>query len=247
MRSPRSCALSRRRPRTARQLADRFEVSVRTIERDLGALMEAGVPVYATPGPGGGYAVDRTRTLPPVNFSPDEATALALALARSADSPFAGRLRSALRKVVGAMSPDDADRCSSPRRPGSPPRQRRVGAQCGGGGHRGRRDGRAGRRDRLHRPRWCRHDAPRRAGCPGRLRRCLVLRRVLPAARRRAIVPSRPCDRGPRRPTSERRTTSTSRWPEGCPTPSGACPCSKSDIPVIPDRTLSPRCLRIGA
>jgi len=98
------------RPRTARQLADRFEVSVRTIERDLGALMEAGVPVYATPGPGGGYAVDRTRTLPPVNFSPDEATALALALARSADSPFAGRLRSALRKVVGAMSPDDADR-----------------------------------------------------------------------------------------------------------------------------------------
>ena len=110
MRSPRSCTLVAPRPRTARQLADRFEVSVRTIERDLGALMEAGVPVYATPGPGGGYAVDRTRTLPPVNFSPDEATALALALARSGDSPFAGRLRSALRKVVGAMSPDDADR-----------------------------------------------------------------------------------------------------------------------------------------
>jgi predicted DNA-binding transcriptional regulator YafY len=37
------------RPLTARRLADRFEVSVRTIERDLGALLEAGVPLYATP------------------------------------------------------------------------------------------------------------------------------------------------------------------------------------------------------
>ena len=50
------------RPRTARQLADRFEVSVRTIERDLNALIQAGVPLYATPGPGGGYAVDRRHT-----------------------------------------------------------------------------------------------------------------------------------------------------------------------------------------
>jgi predicted DNA-binding transcriptional regulator YafY len=40
------------RARTARQMAARFEVSVRTIERDLGALQQAGVPIYATPGPG---------------------------------------------------------------------------------------------------------------------------------------------------------------------------------------------------
>jgi uncharacterized protein len=32
-------------------------VSVRTIERDLGALLQAGVPIFATPGPGGGYAL----------------------------------------------------------------------------------------------------------------------------------------------------------------------------------------------
>lgn len=97
------------RPRTARQLADRFEVSVRTVERDLNALLEAGVPIYATPGPGGGYALDKSHTLPPVNFTPEEATALAVALARPGDSPFADALRSAVRKVVGVMSSHEAE------------------------------------------------------------------------------------------------------------------------------------------
>src|SRR5918994_1811419 len=78
-------------PRTARQLADRFEVSVRTIERDIGALLEAGVPLYATPGPGGGHAIDPLHTLPPVNFTSDEAAALAIALARPGRSPRADR------------------------------------------------------------------------------------------------------------------------------------------------------------
>ncbi len=97
------------RPLTARRLADRFEVSVRTIERDLGALLEAGVPLYATPGPGGGYALDPTHTLPPVNFTSDEAAALAIVLARPGSTPLAGALRSALRKVVAAMPAAEAE------------------------------------------------------------------------------------------------------------------------------------------
>jgi predicted DNA-binding transcriptional regulator YafY len=97
------------RARTAQQLADRFEVSVRTVQRDLGALMEAGVPLYATPGPGGGYAIDPAHTLPPVNFTSDEAAALAIALARPDRSPLADALRSALLKVVAAMPPAEAD------------------------------------------------------------------------------------------------------------------------------------------
>lgn len=44
------------RARTARQLADRFEVSVRTIERDLSALQQSGVPIWASTGPSG-YSV----------------------------------------------------------------------------------------------------------------------------------------------------------------------------------------------
>ena len=36
--------------RAARDLADRFEVSVRTIERDISSLQQSGVPIWATPG-----------------------------------------------------------------------------------------------------------------------------------------------------------------------------------------------------
>ncbi|HEV7760746.1 MAG TPA: HTH domain-containing protein, partial [Acidimicrobiales bacterium] len=39
---------------TAAQLAERLEVSVRTIYRDIEALSGAGVPVFCEPGPGGG-------------------------------------------------------------------------------------------------------------------------------------------------------------------------------------------------
>ena len=44
------------RARSAQRLAERFEVGVRTIQRDILALQEAGVPIWATPGPGGGSA-----------------------------------------------------------------------------------------------------------------------------------------------------------------------------------------------
>lgn len=96
------------RPRTSRWLADKFEVSVRTIERDLSALQQAGVPIWATVGPGGGYSVDPSMTLPPVNFTASEALALSLALARAGAMPFAGSARSALQKLVAAMSGAEA-------------------------------------------------------------------------------------------------------------------------------------------
>jgi predicted DNA-binding transcriptional regulator YafY len=95
------------RPRSARRLAHHFEVSTRTIERDLAALQQAGVPIWATPGPGGGYVLDPARTLPPLNFSPSEAAAIALALAASGPIPFGDAARAALRKVTAAMSATD--------------------------------------------------------------------------------------------------------------------------------------------
>ena len=97
------------RPRSARWLADRFEVSARTIERDISALQQSGVPVWAEPGRTGGYCLDGDRTLPPVNFTPGEAMALAVALRQVAGTPFGQDGAAALRKVVAAMRKDDAE------------------------------------------------------------------------------------------------------------------------------------------
>ncbi|MGR6321281.1 WYL domain-containing protein [Micromonospora soli] len=91
------------RPRSARWLAQRFEVSARTIERDISALQAAGVPIWAEPGRTGGYVVDRARTLPPVNLSPVEAVAMAVALHRLGGTPFAPAAGAALRKLVAVM------------------------------------------------------------------------------------------------------------------------------------------------
>jgi predicted DNA-binding transcriptional regulator YafY len=98
------------RPRSARWLARRFEVCTRTVERDIGALQESGVPIYAEPGRVGGYTLDRARTLPPVNVSPAEALAIAVALRRLAGTPFEDAGRSALHKLLAVMPEADVAR-----------------------------------------------------------------------------------------------------------------------------------------
>ena len=92
------------RPRSARQLAERYEVSTRTIERDILALQESGVPIYAETGRRGGYAIDKMLTLPPLNFTAAEMAAIAVSLAREENTPFAAATRSALRKVLATAS-----------------------------------------------------------------------------------------------------------------------------------------------
>lgn len=92
---------------TAEALAERFAVTVRTIYRDLDSLRDASLPLAAERGPGGGYALDKSYTLPPVNFSAREA-ALLVALGGFAVEarliPFVDTLRCALEKVRAALS-----------------------------------------------------------------------------------------------------------------------------------------------
>jgi predicted DNA-binding transcriptional regulator YafY len=92
------------RPVRAAELARRFEVSTRTVERDLLALQQAGVPIWAQPGPGGGYGLNVDTTLPPLNLTPAEAAAIATALAVTRAMPFAEAGRSALAKLAGVMA-----------------------------------------------------------------------------------------------------------------------------------------------
>jgi len=97
------------RPRSARWLADRFEVDARTIRRDIGALQESGVPIYPELGRRGGYALDRAYTLPPVNITPREAIAAAVALETMADTPFVDAARAVLCKILAVMSLSDVE------------------------------------------------------------------------------------------------------------------------------------------
>lgn len=93
------------RGRTSQRLADWLEVSPRTIKRDVAALQQAGVPIWASGGPGGGYVLDARATLPPVNLTPAQAVAVAVALAGATDAPFATDGRAALEKVLDALGP----------------------------------------------------------------------------------------------------------------------------------------------
>jgi predicted DNA-binding transcriptional regulator YafY len=95
--------------RSATWLAARFEVSSRTIERDLSALQQAGVPIYATPGRRGGYAIDVQHTLPPLNLSAAEVAAVATALAADTATPFTHAGRTALQKILAVLGEVDAE------------------------------------------------------------------------------------------------------------------------------------------
>jgi len=92
---------------TAEVLAERFGVTIRTMYRDLDTLRAADLPLSAERGRGGGYALDKSYSLPPVNFTAREA-ALLVALGRFAVEtrllPFEETLQRALDKVRAALS-----------------------------------------------------------------------------------------------------------------------------------------------
>jgi predicted DNA-binding transcriptional regulator YafY len=75
---------------TAPELAERMEVTTRTIRRDVTRLRDLGYPVDAEPGPHGGYRLGRGGALPPLLLDDDEAVAVAVGLRAAADGSVTG-------------------------------------------------------------------------------------------------------------------------------------------------------------
>lgn len=80
-------------------LAERLEVSPRTVRRDVDRLRELGYPVEATKGPDGGYRLGRGADLPPLLFDDEQAVAITVAL-RLAAMTGAGLDDAAARALV---------------------------------------------------------------------------------------------------------------------------------------------------
>ncbi|MGH8017848.1 MAG: helix-turn-helix transcriptional regulator [Opitutaceae bacterium] len=103
-----------RRLARAEELAEHFEVSVRTVYRDIHALCEAGVPVAGEAGVG--YSLMKGYHLPPVMFTTEEAMALFVGgemVKNFTDASLASPMLTALLKIRSVLPPehqDDVDR-----------------------------------------------------------------------------------------------------------------------------------------
>jgi predicted DNA-binding transcriptional regulator YafY len=93
-----------RRPWSATRLAAEFDVSPRTIERDVASLQLAGVPVYADHGAAGGYSILREYSLPPLNLTAAESLAVLAGLALLESSPYQGAARRARAKIAAVVA-----------------------------------------------------------------------------------------------------------------------------------------------
>ncbi|UTH73025.1 YafY family protein [Chromobacterium sp. IIBBL 290-4] len=109
-------------PVTAARLAERLEVSVRTVYRYIDDLSQSGIPVYGEAGVG--YALDRDYALPPLNLTRDELEALTLSVAmlsRSTGHSLSMAARSLQAKLEAALPQEIKAMGASPIRSLAPP------------------------------------------------------------------------------------------------------------------------------
>ncbi|UYM04733.1 helix-turn-helix transcriptional regulator [Solicola gregarius] len=88
------------------ELADRLEVSSRTVRRDVDRLRELGYPVDASRGSAGGYQLQAGASLPPLLLEDDEAVAIAVGLRAAAGGVVSGVEDASVRalaKIVQVM------------------------------------------------------------------------------------------------------------------------------------------------
>lgn len=82
------------------ELADRLEVTERTVRRDVDRLRELGYPVDATSGTDGGYRLATGAHVPPLVLDDDEAVAVAVGLRYAAGAAIGGMEEASLRALT---------------------------------------------------------------------------------------------------------------------------------------------------
>ena len=92
--------LQARRDWPGGELADRLEVSRRTVRRDVERLRGLGYPVESLPGPAGGYRLRAGAAMPPLLLDDDEAIAIAVGLRTAARASVTGIEETAVRALV---------------------------------------------------------------------------------------------------------------------------------------------------
>ncbi|QDH80223.1 YafY family transcriptional regulator [Echinicola soli] len=94
----------------AQQLADRFDISLRTVYRDVRALEEAGVPIIGEAGTG--YSLLEGYRLPPVMFTQEEAISFVMAekmVEKLTDKESAGHFKEAMYKIRSVLKSGQKD------------------------------------------------------------------------------------------------------------------------------------------
>jgi predicted DNA-binding transcriptional regulator YafY len=93
----------------AQDMADRLQVSTRTIWRDMATLVQSGLPVEGERGVG--YILRAPITLPPMVLTPDEMEALRLGvrLVAGRSDPGLARAARSLAGKIAALLPQEAD------------------------------------------------------------------------------------------------------------------------------------------
>jgi predicted DNA-binding transcriptional regulator YafY len=82
------------------ELADRLEVSGRTVRRDVERLRALGYPVESLTGPAGGYRLRAGTAMPPLLLDDDEAIAIAVGLRTAARASVTGIEETSVRALV---------------------------------------------------------------------------------------------------------------------------------------------------
>lgn len=105
--------LQTKRLLTATNLADKFNVSTRTIYRDIRALEEAGVPIITDEGKG--YSLMEGYKIPPVMFTEKEANALILAeqlVLKNKDTSFIKDYTEAIDKIKAVLRQSEKNKAN---------------------------------------------------------------------------------------------------------------------------------------